>query len=141
MRQHLAIAKAWREIADHCPEIATELRPAEQACATLLQAAEGEPKSMEIDLDLIELATLIRRHVPELAAALREMGETGRSHQSKPTRDLAQTLMLLGRRAQAILDRAGRSNAEDFRLRLDYLNLRLHAFKAADRRNESFGIQ
>ena len=141
MRQHRAVAKAWRHIADHCPEMADQLRSAEQACATLLRVADGKPKSMGIDLDLIELATLIRRHVPELSAALSEMGDIGRPHQSKPTPDLAQTLMLPGRRARAILDRGGRSNAEDFRLRLDYLNHRLHAFEAADRRNESIGIQ
>lgn len=141
MRQHRAVAKAWRHIADHCPEVAVELRPAERACATLLRAASRDPEAMGIDLDLIELATFIRRHVPELAAAVSEMGEIGRPHQSKPTRDLAQNLMLLGRRAQAILGRARLSNAESFRLRSDHLNLRLQAFEAADRRNESIGIQ
>lgn len=140
MRQHRAVAKAWRHIADHCPEMAVELCPAERACATLLRAAHGEREAMEIDFDLIELATLIRRHVPELAASLSEMGEIGRPHQSKHTRDVAQTLLLLGRRAQAILDMAARYNAENFRLRLDYLNLRLQAFEAADRRNASIGI-
>lgn len=141
MRQHRTIAKAWRDIADCCPEMATELRRAERACATLLRAANSEPKTTAIDLDLIELATLISRHVPELAAGVLAVERTGRFREHRPAQDVARTLVLLGQKAQAMLNRAGRSDAEDFRLRLDHLNRRLRAFEGAHRRSESMGIQ
>ncbi|GGC44200.1 hypothetical protein GCM10011371_34540 [Novosphingobium marinum] len=135
--QHRAIAKAWCDIADYCPEMASELRREEQACAALLRAADGEPKSPGIDLDLIELTTLIKRHVPELAKGLRASGEGGQFHGARPAQDAARVLVLLGRQAQAILDRAGWVDADNFRLRVDHLNRRLRAFGETDRHTES----
>ncbi|MDF1834989.1 MAG: hypothetical protein P1U62_08925 [Alteraurantiacibacter sp. bin_em_oilr2.035] len=141
MRQHRVIAKAWCDIADYWPEMASELRRAEQACAALLRAADGEPKSPGFDLDLIELTALIKRHVPELVVGLPKVGATGRSHARGTAEEVAGTLVLLGIQAQAILNRAGWSGVEEFRLRLDHLNRRLRAFDGAHRPTESMGIR
>lgn len=122
-RPDIPVERAWQAIARRSSCRRAELDRAEKSCARFLQVAGEARCNAAASLELIELAVMIRKHVPAIEVELRECRSAGPD--SALAHRAVDALLMLGRKCQEAMRTREEAASTKLELRISHLEARM----------------